>query len=242
MAISDSQFLESLAQISKQKQEQFMDRIAERLGRSRGTKPLPNPFQGAPDFWRKQNVSLEERIEQFMSNWRKAGGEAHCVDSLSKAQQLICDAAASINAKRIICQHHPALQSMKLAEKLAGTDVTVWGSLDSGKFVQQAAEAEIGIAIADYAVANTGSIVLMSGKDHGRTISLLPPVFIAVVPISRMKTRLGEVMAEIHSLGRDNIPAGIHFVSGPSRSADIENDLTIGVHGPGRVHAILADF
>ncbi|WP_179292148.1 LUD domain-containing protein, partial [Paenibacillus campinasensis] len=48
-------------------------------------------------------------------------------------------------------------------------------------------------------------------------------------------------LVRLDEAGREQLPAGVHFISGPSRSADIENDLTIGVHGPGIVYAILVD-
>jgi L-lactate dehydrogenase complex protein LldG len=61
----------------------------------------------------------------------------------------------------------------------------------------------------------------------------------AIIPVERLVTRLGEIMVHFDEGGRESLPAGIHFISGPSRSADIENDLTIGVHGPGVVYALI---
>lgn len=103
----------------------------------------------------------------------------------------------------------------------------------------RSAEADIGIVMADHAVAYTGSVAVMSSPHKGRSVSLLPTVLIIVIPVSRLKTRLGEVLLQFDELGAGQLPAGIHFISGPSRSSDIENDLTIGVHGPGIVYAII---
>ncbi|MNW03394.1 Lactate utilization protein C [compost metagenome] len=91
----------------------------------------------------------------------------------------------------------------------------------------------------DFAVAYTGSLVVQSAAEEGRSVSLLPTALFAIIPVERMKTRLGEVLDTFDAVGRETLPAGIHFISGPSRSADIENDLTIGVHGPGIVFALL---
>ena len=99
--------------------------------------------------------------------------------------------------------------------------------------------ADIGVIVADYAVSATGTIVTMSSADKGRSVSLLPPMLIAIVPASCIRSSLGEVMSQISAIGMERMPAGIHFISGPSRSADIENDLTIGVHGPGIVYALI---
>lgn len=93
--------------------------------------------------------------------------------------------------------------------------------------------------IVDHAAAYTSSMVVLSSKDKGRSVSLLPTVLMAIIPVDRLKTRLGEVMVHFDEGGRESLPAGIHFISGPSRSSDIENDLTIGVHGPGVVYALI---
>lgn len=241
MGKSDAQFLQTLERTSRQKQDAFMSQIAKRLGRSPGAEPAPHHFQGAPDFWREHELQLEERIELFMSNWRKAGGEAQHFSSMKEAERYILDTVRSMQAKRFVRQDQPLLETLKLEEQLSGAEVTVWDTKDSDELVRKAAEADIGLSVADYAVAVTGSLVLMSGAGQGRTVSLLPTAFMAIIPASVLKTRLGEVMHEIRSNHKGNMPAGIHFVSGPSRSADIENDLTIGVHGPGIVYAIIVD-
>ncbi len=84
-----------------------------------------------------------------------------------------------------------------------------------------------------------GTIVVASSADKGRSVSLLPNVLIAVIPAERMYTRLGEAMSRVASIPAERFPAGVHFISGPSRSSDIENDLTIGVHGPGAAYALI---
>lgn len=119
--------------------------------------------------------------------------------------------------------------------------MTVWDPSDPDDMKRRAAGADIGVIVADYAVSATGSVVTMSASGKGRTVSLLPTVLMAVIPASVVKTRLGEVMEQIRGIGFNAMPAGIHFISGPSRSADIENDLTIGVHGPGVVYALVVD-
>ncbi len=58
----------------------------------------------------------------------------------------------------------------------------------------RAAEADFGVVMADYAAAYTGSITVLSSKDKGRSVSLLPTVLMAIIPVDRLKTRLGEIM------------------------------------------------
>ena len=93
--------------------------------------------------------------------------------------------------------------------------------------------AEISQAL--YGLAETGSVVLAASPDEPRARSLLPDVHISVVREDRILPGLEELFA---ALGTD-LPSGLAIVSGPSRSADIEQRLTVGVHGPGEVHVVL---
>jgi L-lactate dehydrogenase complex protein LldG len=86
-----------------------------------------------------------------------------------------------------------------------------------------------------YGLADTGSVVLASGPEEPRARSLLPEVHISLLTEERILPGLEELFA---SLGRD-LPSSLAIVTGPSRSADIEQSLTVGVHGPGEVHVVL---
>jgi L-lactate utilization protein LutC len=98
-----------------------------------------------------------------------------------------------------------------------------------------AASADVGITRVDAALAETGSLVISSGKWKGRVVSLLSPVHIAFAPVSRLTTDIFTWLVT-----RQNPwPANTVLVSGPSKTADIEQTLAVGVHGPKRVIVIL---
>lgn len=88
------------------------------------------------------------------------------------------------------------------------------------------------------AVAQTGSIVIDSAR-NARAASLLPDACAFVIDVSTIVPTPGDVLRHRTRWWPDGVPSQIVFVTGPSRSADIEMTLTIGVHGPGRVHAII---
>ena len=88
------------------------------------------------------------------------------------------------------------------------------------------------------AVAQTGSIVVDSAR-NGRAASLLPAQCTFVVDATTIVDTPGDVLRHRTRWWPDGVPSQIVFITGPSRSADIEMTLTIGVHGPGRVHAII---
>jgi L-lactate dehydrogenase complex protein LldG len=97
----------------------------------------------------------------------------------------------------------------------------------------------VGITGAFCAIAETGTLMTMSGRDTPSTVSLLPETHIAVV----RKSRIVRGMEEAWQLMRDELgepPRAVNFISGPSRTADIEQTVTLGAHGPYRVHIVLA--
>jgi L-lactate dehydrogenase complex protein LldG len=240
MADSRREWLDRMDAESRIRQEAFMNGIAARLRRPRVTQAPEHPHRGAPDFWNGFEWPLEERIRKFMDNFGAVGGHAVRLPNLQAVRGYIAGKAAEMNARSVIRQNEPLLESLELESALpVGSQVSVW-NLEAGEhWIARAAEADFGVVLADYAAAYTATIAVLSGKDKGRSVSLLPAALFAVVPVDRLKTRLGEILAEFDRAGRESLPAGIHFISGPSRSSDIENDLTIGVHGPGIVHALL---
>jgi len=93
--------------------------------------------------------------------------------------------------------------------------------------------AEVSEAI--YGLADTGSVVLAAAPDEPRARSLLPEVHVTLLHEDLILPGLDELFA---ALGED-LPSALAIVTGPSRSADIEQKLAVGVHGPGEVHVVL---
>lgn len=88
------------------------------------------------------------------------------------------------------------------------------------------------------ATAETGSLVLLSGPQTYASAGLLPETHIAIVPASRIVSGHEEAFALIRS-ERGELPRAVNFVSGPSRTGDIEQTIVLGAHGPYRVHVIV---
>jgi L-lactate dehydrogenase complex protein LldG len=239
MSNSHQQWLAEMEAESRAKQVRFINGISAKLRRPMVTEPPGHPYRGAPDFWNGYEWEEAERIERFTANFLSVGGHVQRLNNMEEVQRFIAGKAAELSAEFIIRQNQPELDALDLEGAIPAAQVSVWNSDPNEYWKARAAEADIGVVIADYAVAYTGSITVLSSKDKGRSVSLLPTVLMAIIPVERLKTRLGEVMVHFDEGGRESLPAGIHFISGPSRSADIENDLTIGVHGPGIVYALI---
>lgn len=96
----------------------------------------------------------------------------------------------------------------------------------------------VGITGAFCAIAETGTLMTVSGPQTPAAVSLLPETHIAVVPKSRIVRGMEEAWQLARAeLGR--LPRAVNFISGPSRTADIEQTVTLGAHGPYRVHVVL---
>ena len=96
---------------------------------------------------------------------------------------------------------------------------------------------DVGITKAQAAIAETGTLVLDSSCERNRLVSLVPPVHIAIVAASRIYPTVADVLAMLQN-GKEMSPT-ITFITGPSRTADIELTLTIGVHGPQELYVII---
>lgn len=233
------EIIDELDRLSKAKEEAFFQHIANRLGRQRITEKPVQPVRGVPDFWKSYHLSGEEQIELFMKNWQAMGGDAKRFATKEELVEHMKGIVTSMSARNLIRANHPFLEELGVDAALEGVDMTVWKKDSPVDLLEKAAGADIGITVVDFAIAHTGTVVVTSGPDKGRSLSLLPTAFMAIIRTEDIRTRMGEVMTEIHKWNGYGMPAGIHFITGPSRSADIENDLTIGVHGPGIVFAFI---
>jgi len=125
----------------------------------------------------------------------------------------------------------------------------LWDQVDKNKLVaavpglkfavtrELAADAKVGISQMEWALANTGTLVQSADEVDKRLVSTLPLLHIALVSTAAMLPDLPAVLSRIDP----RKAAYISFITGPSRTADIERVLTIGVHGPERLIIILVD-
>jgi L-lactate dehydrogenase complex protein LldG len=98
----------------------------------------------------------------------------------------------------------------------------------------------VGITGCFCAIAETSSLMLLSGPETFASAALLPETHIAVVPVSRIVDSLEDAFALVRS-ERGELPRATNIISGPSRTGDIEQTIVLGAHGPYRVHVILVD-
>ena len=241
----------------------FLSNISRSLGRSDDIELTPDVAThlslGREQVEKRAQLVAEDiaaRASELMSLLEKSADEAAWnvfrTQSRSEAANYIRRVGQDIEARTMLRSRHPTLEALDIESAMHGTGIALdvmalsgQPSLDGGedqreRLREQAIAADIGITGVDYAIAETGSCVLLPRKGLSRVISLLPPVHIAVVESGQVLPSLDELF----TLRRQDFLNGdlgsyMNLISGPSRSADIEYQLVTGVHGPGEVHMIL---
>ncbi len=96
----------------------------------------------------------------------------------------------------------------------------------------------VGITGCFCAIAETGTLMLLSGPDTPGSVSLLPETHIAIVAASRLVPGMEEAW-NLARAEHNELPRAVNFISGPSRTGDIEQTIVLGAHGPYRVHVVM---
>ncbi|MCA9978936.1 MAG: lactate utilization protein, partial [Anaerolineales bacterium] len=102
-------------------------------------------------------------------------------------------------------------------------------------------DADVGLTGVEYAIASSGTIVMAASPQHPRSASLLPPVHIAIVRQNQLLPDLAALSEQLKRDFPERPSSGLALITGPSRTADIEQTLSIGVHGPGELHILMID-
>jgi L-lactate utilization protein LutC len=111
------------------------------------------------------------------------------------------------------------------------------GIYDITELRELCASVDVGITSADYALADTGTLVMIASPEEARMISLLPPAHIAVLPAERILSGLDELFSVLPRPAEQT--SSMVLITGPSRTADIEQILVRGVHGPGQISVVV---
>jgi L-lactate dehydrogenase complex protein LldF len=133
------------------------------------------------------------------------------------------------------------------AARVFGTEATVEAIQKHAResLRQKFIDATVGISGANIAIAETGTIVLVTNEGNADLTTTLPPVHIALFGIDKLVASLDDAVAVLRMLPRSGtgqiMSSYVNWITGPSRSADIEQSLTIGVHGPREMHCVVLD-
>jgi L-lactate dehydrogenase complex protein LldG len=168
----------------------------------------------------------EECLQRFLDELTQLGVEYHVEASGADVRERV----AGIVGDRSILRWNASQLPYDLGYILRP-------AADESSPRDEQAAAEIGVTGCDAAIAETGSLVLLSGEGKPRAASLLPPVHLAVVQRKDLRFGMGDFFKE-HAAAIAKA-ACCTFITGPSRTADIELTLTLGVHGPGELIVIM---
>ena len=194
----------------------------------------------APDVaWTpKETPPKIERIEdppaRFIEKLEALGGHGLRAGGGEEAREYVVSLARVRGAKLLVRWDDPELCAFDAPLAEAGVEVAV--PRDPVGLRDAAGRADIGLSTAAWAIAETGSLVLEGGPGRGRSVTLLPPTYVAVLRADRILRTVPEAVGRY---AKGKVPANVCFHTGPSRSGDIEMSLVVGMHGPGDVHVVV---
>ena len=175
-------------------------------------------------------------VERFRQNLEAVDG--HCI--VANGEVEVARALSGIiaglqetklKARRIALSDEPAVA--RLARLIATEVDQITVAPDAAALFGY----DVGITTAQAAIAETGTLVLDSERERHRLVSLVPPVHIAIIEATQIYQTLAEALTVLRQ--RERVSSIVTFVTGPSRTADIELTLAIGVHGPQELYVIV---
>lgn len=231
--------------------EAMLEKIRKALGRSSsgtseaGSTPLPELGVVLPP------IGFEHLIPKLEEEIKSLAGNCHRASSKVELSAILAQILNGSGTKSLVLSRNPLLCQLDVAGMVRqlGRQVIAWpeGEMDAtaaAAFREALFQADVGITGVTAALAESGSLVLTSQTEGAQLASLAPPVHIALYRREQVVESLEEVLEKLPVSVDPNTPSlarSVVFVTGTSRTADIEQILVRGVHGPGALHAILVE-
>ncbi len=206
--------------------ENILHKVRTALGRSAGQAASDPP----PVRLRIPEVAMEDRIASMRARVEALSGKTARVPTMEAAREFV---AAAIQGKTAVASNAPYLAECGISS-LPGVRT---GITEVDELTAVCAQADIGITTADYALSDTGTLIMIAGPTDSRMTSLLPPAHLAVVPAGRILTGLDELFTVVPDPAA--LTSSMVMITGPSQTADIEQILIRGVHGPGQITVVI---
>lgn len=234
--------------MSIKNREKFLDHLASHLGRSRKTEAIPKPVWKSTPQW---DVYHDYSVDELVEVLKQQCDSIHTTfkkTNRKKLAHIIRETITDYHGKSVVISHDERNDDYNLTAfyndlKHDSIDVHKWDPAKKEENQTFAERADIGITFSDLTLAESGTITLFNDKYNGRSISLLPESYIAIIPKNTIVPRLTQATKIIHDEHQkgNKVSSCISFISGPSNSADIEMNLIVGVHGPVNVTYIVVD-
>lgn len=208
--------------------QQILGDVRKALRRAAG---LPLTELPAPTL----RIPLSDRnlhTDLFVQKFENLGGKAFRVRDSAAVVPTI---AELLFQKSAVASNSPFLRKCGVT----GLAQVHTGFTSRDDLKEACAGADIGITSVDYALAATGTFVMLSSHNEARLVSLLPPAHIAIFPRSLLLANLDELLSILPRPADQT--SSMVLITGPSRTADIEQILVRGVHGPGEVYAVIVE-
>jgi L-lactate dehydrogenase complex protein LldG len=183
--------------------------------------------------------SFRSPVEMFRERLEAVGG--HCVvarderEAARALERIVTKLQATSTVRRVALSDAPLLAEIARLIEAAVEEVTI--SPNAAELFGY----DAGVTTAQAAIAETGTLVLESDKERHRLVSLLPPVHIALINSKDICLTMGDALKRVRVGEKSDMDRAITFITGPSRTADIELTLTVGVHGPKELYVIIID-
>jgi L-lactate dehydrogenase complex protein LldG len=174
------------------------------------------------------------------------GGQAFVVRDLKAAGEQLLRLLAEEDVASAVCWRHELLDRLGLGNLLAAAGVERIDhdrlyQLSTAEQQQVLLACDVGITSCDCAIAETGTLMMVARPGQERLASLIAPIHIALVERPQIVADLIDAFDLLHELGLDELVSNVTFITGPSKTGDIELQLTTGVHGPGKWRVIVVD-
>jgi L-lactate dehydrogenase complex protein LldG len=206
--------------------EHILHKVRTALGRSAGQAPAPVPAVRLTI----PEMNVDERVSSFCRALEILAGTPHVASSKEDARAYV---EKLLDGRAAVASNSQFLKECGIADL---PNVRT-GFDDRDSLRAACATAPVGITSATYGLADTGTLVMIASREEPRLISLLPPVHVAILPRERLLTSIDELLAFVPLPSEE--ASSMVLITGPSRTADIEQILVRGVHGPGQIHVII---
>ena len=194
------------------------------------------PQDHAPREWLpKVGESLDEQIELFARQSEGLKTELHRCSSLEDARRVLSLLASEGGWKKIATHTTPETTTL-----LENSSLEILKT-DQGYQIDDLESCDAGITGCDCLVAQTGAILVSAPSAGGRALSVLPPHHLIIARTSQVVPDLTAALELAKQRYGNNFPSFLSFITGPSRTGDIERILVLGAHGPKRLTVLLLD-